>query len=101
MALLCWLLPALGSAQRIDNLVSFRQIDQPSFSRLHYDNDFFTGTDYYYTQGYMLELVKPALQKNPLTKLLIKARGSQIQYGLAFKHFGFTPTSIRSQTPLR
>ncbi|AUD06345.1 lipid A deacylase LpxR family protein [Spirosoma pollinicola] len=99
-ALLCWLLPVLGLAQRIDNMVSFRQIDQPSFSRLHYDNDFFTGTDYYYTQGYMLELVKPSLQKNPLTKLLIKAKGNQIQYGLAFEHLGFTPTSIRSQTTL-
>lgn len=67
-----------------------------TFIRLHYDNDLFTGTDYYYTQGYAVEVVHPALRKNPLTHLLIRPKGSQKQYGLAFEHTGFTPTSIRS-----
>ncbi|MFD2937306.1 lipid A deacylase LpxR family protein [Spirosoma flavum] len=100
LALLGSLVSGLGLAQRIDNTASFRQIGQGNFIRLHYDNDFFTATDYYYTQGYNLEVVNPALRKNPLTKLLVKATGNQVQYGLAFEHFGFTPTSIQSNAIL-
>ena len=100
LILLGWLIPALSLAQRIDNTASFRQPDSDAFIRIHYDNDLFTGTDYYYTQGYAIEVVNPALQKNPLTRLLINARGSKTQYGLAFEHLGFTPTSIRSNTIL-
>jgi hypothetical protein len=95
-----WLFPVLVFAQRIDNTASFRQMSQPSFVRFHYDNDLFIGTDYYYTQGYQLEVVNPALRKNPLTRLLLTTRGQETQYGLAFEHFGFTPTSIRSRTVL-
>lgn len=100
LALLGWLIPSLGVAQRIDNTASFRQIDQHSFIRLHYDSDFFTATDYYYTQGYLFEVVNPGLRKNPLTKLLLKVRGHSVQYGLALEHVGFTPTSIRSNAIL-
>lgn len=100
LALLGWSIPSLGVAQRIDHTASFRQMSQQRFIRLHYDNDFFSATDYYYTQGYSLEVVNPGLRKNPLTKLLLKARGHTIQYGLAFEHDGFTPTSIRSNAIL-
>ena len=96
LALLGWLFPGLGVAQRIDHTASFRHISQPTFIRLHYDNDFFRATDYYYSQGYSIEVVHPVLRKNPLTSLLIKAKTTQAQYGLAFEHFGFTPTTIRS-----
>ena len=95
-----WLIAGLGFAQRIDNTASFRQMSQDTFIRLHYDNDFFTATDEYYTQGYTLEVVHPALQKNPLTRLLLKLQGNQARYGLAFEHFGFTPTTIRSDAIL-
>lgn len=98
--MLGWLIPMLGLAQRIDNTASFRQMGQDSYFRIHYDNDYFTATDYYYTQGYNFEVVNPALRKNPLTKLLIKARDSYVQYGLAFEHFGFTPTTIQSDAIL-
>jgi lipid A 3-O-deacylase len=100
LALSAWLVPLLGIAQRIDNTASFRQTGSDKSIRLHYDNDLFTGTDYYYTQGYTTEVVHPALRKNPLTRLLPNVKGSQTQYGLAFEHLGFTPTSIRSNTIL-
>jgi lipid A 3-O-deacylase len=100
LAVLGWLIPVLSAAQRIDNTASFRQMSQDSYIRLHYDNDYFTATDYYYTQGYNFEVVNPALRKNPLTKLLIKASRNQVQYGLAFEHFGFTPTTIQSDAIL-
>lgn len=100
LALFGWLIPGLGVAQRIDNTASFREMGHVNVFHFHYDNDLFTATDYYYTQGYNFELVNPALRKNPLTKLLLKAPGSQVRYGLAFEHFGFTPTSIRSNAIL-
>ncbi len=100
LVLLGWLTPTLSLAQRIDNTASFRQPDSDTFIRIHYDNDLFTGTDYYYTQGYAIEVVHPALRKNPLTWLLIRAKQSQPQYGLTFEHLGFTPTSIRSNAVL-
>jgi lipid A 3-O-deacylase len=95
-ALLGWLIAVSCRAQRIDNTASFRQMGSDTFIRLHYDNDLFTGTDYYYTQGYAIEVVNPGLRKNPLASLLLKNQGSQTQYGLTFEHTGFTPTSIRS-----
>ncbi|GAB4050122.1 lipid A deacylase LpxR family protein [Spirosoma litoris] len=94
------LIPMLGFAQRIDNTASFRQIDRDKYCRFHYDNDYFTATDHYYTQGYNIEIVNPALRKNPLTKLLLKSRDSQVQYGLALEHFGFTPTTLGSDAIL-
>ena len=100
LALIGWLISGLGFAQRIDNTASFRQMGQPTYVRFHYDNDLFAATDYYYTQGYSVEIVNPVLRKNPLTRLLLKASGKQTQYGLAFEHFGFTPTSIRSDVIL-
>ncbi|GAB2519004.1 lipid A deacylase LpxR family protein [Spirosoma aerophilum] len=92
------LLCGLGFAQRIDNTASFRQMGQERFVRLHYDNDLFTGTDYYYSQGYCVEVVNPALRKNPLARLLIKTRGHQVLYGLALEHVGFTPTTLQRES---
>ena len=100
LIILGWFIPVLGMAQRIDNTASFRQIDQARYARLHYDNDFFTATDRYYTQGYNLEFVHPVLRKNPLTRLLITTNRNQARYGLAFEHFGFTPTTIQSDAIL-
>ena len=85
-----------GSAQRIDQTASFRSPAGDRYVRLHYDNDFFAKNDYYYTQGYSLEVVTPALKANPLNKLLLKTNSGTSRYGLAFEHYGFTPTSISS-----
>jgi hypothetical protein len=85
-----------SSAQLIDHTASFRNIHQEKYFRFHYDNDFFTKSDEYYTQGITLEYVNPALKKFPLSKLLWKPFASKAQYGLAFNLFGYTPTSILS-----
>lgn len=63
------------------------------YFRLLYDNDFFTATDLYYTQGYTLELVTPGLSNNPVNYILPKFSGKSI-YGLAFEQTGFIPTDI-------
>jgi hypothetical protein len=78
-------------AQKIDNLASFRDIKSTDYFRFNYDNDFFSGTDKNYTQGYSLELVAPSLKKNPINYLFYKPKDAEIRYGLAIEHIGFTP----------
>jgi len=90
------LIPNLISAQKIDNLVSFRDIKSDSYFRFNYDNDYFSGTDENYTQGYSLELVTPILEKNPANYLLLTSKNSEVKYGLAIEHIGFTAPDIGS-----
>jgi len=93
--LLLVLLPWLCSSQRIDNTISYRDMGAEKYFRFHYDNDFFTATDYNYTQGYTFELVTPWLKKNPLNLILVQPDESrQSRYGIAFEQTGFTPVDI-------
>ena len=88
------------NAQIIDPAATFKTIHQKSYFRFHYDNDFFTKSDEYYSQGITLEYVHASLKRNPLSKLLIKPRNSYKQYGISFNLFGYTPTSILSDSIL-
>lgn len=72
-----------------------------SYFRLSYDNDYFTKTDRYYTQGINAEWVSPVFIKNPLNILLLRSRTKRVNYGIGADHFGFTPTSIRSNEVLQ
>ncbi len=81
--------------QAIDAAASFRMIDADAYVRLHYENDFFSATDYYYSQGINMEVVHPLFKKFFLTKILVSAKGHE-QAGIAFEHNGYTPTSTES-----
>ncbi len=83
-------------SQKIDNVVSYRSMNSDRYFRIHYDNDYFSATDENYTQGYSLELVAPGLANNPLNFMLLKPAGSQLQFGLAIEHIGYTPPNIKS-----
>jgi lipid A 3-O-deacylase len=85
----------LSFAQAIDNTASFRMINADRYVRLHYENDYFTASDKYYTQGINLEVVSPAMKKFPLNRLLPASKSSRNQYGVAVEHNGYTPGSIR------
>jgi len=89
------LLPAGAWSQAIDNNLSYRNIDNANYFRLNYENDFFTATDKYYTQGLYFEAVAPGLKYNPLVHLLIHPHADTIRYGLSLEHNAYTPTSIR------
>jgi lipid A 3-O-deacylase len=82
-------------AQKIDNTASFRDMQDDCYFRFNYENDFFTSSDLYYTQGYQLELVTPWLQKNPVNRLFLKLKDSEQKYGLLFENSGYIPTSIK------
>lgn len=85
---------AVATAQLLDNSSSSKNIAATKYLRFNYENDFFTGTDYYYTQGITIELVHPGLKKNPFNKLLLFQRNDKSKYGISFNIFGYTPTSI-------
>lgn len=66
------------------------------FVRLNYDNDFFSATDYYYTQGVYLELILPIFKKTLLAKTLIPLKnGTEDNYGMSIERQAFTSISIR------
>ena len=90
----------IAKAQLIDNSSTFRNIDQKKYFRFHYDNDYFTKTDEYYTQGITLEYVHPSIKKIPATRLLWKPFNTQPQYGISLNLFGYTPTTITSDSIL-
>lgn len=91
----CLLLISVNAfAQRIDNTASYLDIKSDNYFRFHYDNDFFTGTDLYYTQGYTFELVTPWLKKNPVNTIFPKLKNNETRYGISFEQTGFIPTSI-------
>ena len=90
----------ITKAQLIDNSSTFRSINQKSYFRFHYDNDYFTKTDEYYTQGITFEFVHPVIKRFPLAKLLWKPFKTQPQYGVSFNLFGYTPTTILSDSIL-
>lgn len=87
--------PFFVYCQKMDNTASFRSIQSEGYFRFHYDNDFFSATDQYYTQGINLELVSPSLNKFPLSKLLLHFNSTNRQYGLSVEHNAFSPSSIR------
>jgi len=83
----------VAPAQKSDSL------KKDHYFKLNYDNDFFSATDRYYTQGILAELILPGLKKNPVSRALIKLKNaSQNYYGLAFEQDCFTPVSIRHNT---
>ena len=68
--------------------------------RFDYANDYFTGTDRYFTQGIGLQYFDPALRRAPLMPLLPALRGSEKSYGLRLRNSGFTPSRLTSDAPL-
>jgi lipid A 3-O-deacylase len=91
---------SLTNAQLIDNSSTFKNISNSSYFRFHYDNDYFTKTDEYYTQGITLEYLNPGSKKFFLSKLLWKPYSSIPQYGVSVNLFGCTPVSIVSDSIL-
>ena len=86
------------SAQR-DSLKSKPSTNK--FIRLIYENDFFTQTDEYYTQGIKLESVNPSFKYSPFMWLLPNLKHSSIQYGLNAAQDCYTPTSITRDSVLK
>lgn len=64
--------------------------------RINYENDYFSQTDMYFTQGVRIELIAPFIYKSIVSKLLFSGSKKNLHfYGLAIQRDGFTPKSIR------
>jgi len=98
LKLICSMLILLSfgdlSAQRIKNESVIRNLSSDHYFRFYYENDFVAITDYYYTSGMNLELVKPSFQKNPINKIFFGVPNAKMKYGLAIDHYAFTPLHI-------
>lgn len=75
---------------------------QPTDERwflFRYDNDFFTATDQYFTQGIRLELAATFISRSPLRSLLPRSGKNALQLDALYaQQECFTPTSIRRDT---
>jgi lipid A 3-O-deacylase len=94
------ILPLSAWAQAIDNVLSYKNIDQDNFLRINYENDFFSGTDKYYTQGVEIDLVSPWVKDFPFSKILVHPKYSYIRYGLGVESDVYTPVSVTASNIL-
>jgi hypothetical protein len=85
------------SAQEITLSGVERDISAPSSWRLAYDNDFFTATDRYFTQGIMLEVTTPRLSQLPILRWLPRPRGSSVlRHTIAYEDYGYTASDLKA-----
>ncbi|TLP81885.1 lipid A deacylase LpxR family protein [Maribacter sp. ACAM166] len=94
--LLLLVLPIVLLSQKINNLVSYRDMGSESYFRFHYDNDFFSASDQNYTQGYSFEFANPIFKKNPINYIFIKPTDHSTTFGVAIEHIGYTPSDFVS-----
>ena len=90
--LIGFICPVYG--QKIDHTASYRTISSDRYIRIHYENDYFSTTDFYYTQGINVEFVHRAISRFPLSSLLLRRTQKQMKFGVASEHLGYTPTSL-------
>ena len=84
------------TAQAITTTGAERDPGRASYWRLAYDNDFFTATDRYFTQGIVLEVVSPALRRVPLMRVLVTPARSAVRYGVAYEDDGYTASDLKA-----
>ncbi len=69
------------------------------YFKVVYDNDFFSATDRYYTQGIQVQFIHRIMGYSPFSYALIRlGKGSRNYYGLNLEQDCFTPKSIRYDT---
>lgn len=92
--LLCCLGQFAMYGQVMDNTLSFKNINNDSYFRFNVEDDYFDGTDDYYTGGLHAELAGPWARYFPLSKILFHPRHSKIRYGLGIEDDLYTPVNI-------
>jgi lipid A 3-O-deacylase len=95
--LFCVFLSISLFAQQVDSVKSKPQLE--NYVRLTYENDFFSATDRYYTQGINFAFIHPIVRFSPASLALIRLNKRALNYyGLSFTQDCFTPRSIRYDT---
>jgi lipid A 3-O-deacylase len=71
-------------------------LSRESFLKINFDNDILDYTDRFYTNGIRIDLISPAFQQFPLSKLMIPYRKSGINYyGLSIVQNMYTPSTTK------
>ncbi len=66
----------------------------PWILKLHFDNDIFNNTDYYYTNGAQISLVTPMANQSPLNLIFPKSRNNHLDLkGFSITQNIYTPTN--------
>ncbi len=62
--------------------------------KVHFDNDIFNNTDYYFTNGAQISLITPLAKRTPLIHILPKLRNRQVDIGgFSITQNIYTPTN--------
>lgn len=85
-----------AKAQAVSTAGFERDLRAASYWRLGYDNDFFTATDRYFTQGITFEVVTPRLAAFPLMRVFPAPRGATSRYGIAYVDDGYTASDLKA-----
>ncbi len=73
------------------------RLSQESFLKVGFDNDILDYTDRFYTNGLRVDLILPALQANPLGKIMLPYWGSAMNYyGLTLCQNMYTPSTTKT-----
>ncbi|HXC03717.1 MAG TPA: lipid A-modifier LpxR family protein, partial [Bacteroidia bacterium] len=87
----------IAHAQQNDTLSI--PVSEHGFFSYRYENDVFTNTDYYYTQGVQALLVLPVFNNSPLKRLLPSvSRPTSESNGIYLQQDCYTPTSIAADS---
>jgi lipid A 3-O-deacylase len=95
------LTPSVVCAQAIATAGLERDLRATSYTRVAYDNDFFTATDRYFTQGIAIEVVTPRLGQLPLRHVLYAPKDSRVRRGVIFEDDGYTASDLKRADILR
>ncbi|MFI5150634.1 MAG: lipid A deacylase LpxR family protein [Bacteroidia bacterium] len=77
------------------------EIPEHGYFSYRYENDVFTSTDYYYTQGVKATLVLPVLKQSPLHILLASLpRSTNESNGVFLQQDCYTPTNLAADSLL-
>ena len=88
-------------AQAISTVGIERSPQRDAWWRLVYENDVFTATDKYYTQGIVVEVVTPSLRRLPTRHLLLTPDHSITRYGIVYEDDGYTASDLKVSAILR
>jgi len=83
----------------VDNpqYASMITLSRESFLSIDFDNDILDYTDRFYTNGIRIEIIAPALQMNPLSRLMLPYRRSGINYyGISLVQNMYTPSTTKT-----
>jgi hypothetical protein len=93
-AALAFALVAPAAAHNVDNNDASSFVDGRNLFRVDYANDFFTGSDRYYTEGVGFNLFDAVLEKSPVMRALFSLPGGSRSYGLLLRQSTFTPSRV-------